>query len=336
MASIGNDLLLRIWSEDPSQPPNSGRRFKRVCELPSSSRTPFVSLDIKCVDNIWHYLAVIDRQGLLTIYQPATLDDFGEWSQLSQFNVQVPVPGRGEETSFKVRFDQNVTPLPWFNSITDDREMISLVVCSLKDVRIYSTVPEITSNSQARSLTFYEAFRLPTHPALIRDVQWATFNIRGSEWIATSCKDGSIRVYEIDIVEADSGQAGVNGSSEARSQPTRQQLQSSLTTQIVRRKAGNQDATSTTSAAHREPGTLTYPFPFQYRIQKISTLEDAHNDAWALDWDPTGQCLMSSGADGVVKIWKKSVMNGEWLLFSDQAIQLENDDSGNAPEREEE
>ena len=32
---------------------------------------------------------------------------------------------------------------------------------------------------------------------------------------------------------------------------------------------------------------------------------------------------MSNGADGVTKMWKRSIMGGEWLLFSDQAIDLD-------------
>src|SRR5271155_1374591 len=40
-ASIGNDLRCVVWAEDPSQAPQSGRRFRSIAEIRSKSRVPF-------------------------------------------------------------------------------------------------------------------------------------------------------------------------------------------------------------------------------------------------------------------------------------------------------
>ena len=107
LATIGNDLRFRLWTEDPSMPPNIGRRFKLTSQIHSSTRVPFVSLDLKNIDSVYTYLALIDRQGLLSVYEPTNPDEFKEWTHIDQWHVCLPVPGRGQETSFKVRFDPN-------------------------------------------------------------------------------------------------------------------------------------------------------------------------------------------------------------------------------------
>ena len=327
LATIGNDLCLRIWGEDRTQPPNSGRRFRRIWETQSSTRVPFVSLDIKNINNSWNYLAVIDRQGLLTVYEPSTPDNFADWRDVDQFHVNSPVPGRGEETSFKVRFDQNVNPSAWYNDLTEDRDLLNILVSSLQDVKIYTTAPEGASNRQSRSLIFYEYFRLPVHPTLVRDVQWARFNVRGMDWLATACKDGSIRIFEIETTKVDSRRA--NGSSTLpQTHPARVQPQSSLTTAIVGKRTLPSETSSTDVASQTSRERSTFPFPFQAVISRTQAIQEAHNDAWALEWDRSGQCLISSGADGTVKAWKKSIMNGEWLLFSSQSAEADADDEG--------
>ena len=276
-----------------------------------------MSVDVRNCDQLYNYIAVIDRQGLLTIYEPTTIDDFREWRPADQFNVRVPLPSRGDETCFKVRWDKNPMPLPHYNSIIDDQQMLSLVVTSINDVIVYSTVPlDTDSDDDARPLTFYESGRLPTHPALVRDVKWNGLNIRGVDWIATACKDGSVRVYELDAIKATDANGRNAARAQSSSQTTRPQPQSSLTTAIVGRRGADQDQSTSNADAGsaRGPGRSTYPFPFRYNVREEAVLEGAHSESWQLDWDPSGQVLMSGGSDGVVKLWRKSIDHGEWLL----------------------
>lgn len=335
IGTVAADLKFALWGEDVSQAPNSGRRFRPITSIPSTPRVPFASLDFKTVDNIYTYLALIDRQGLLSIYEPSTPDDLREWTLLDQFHVCSPVPNRGDETSFKVRWDQNETPLPYVNSLSDDDKQLALIVSSINEVKIYHsatdtetqpTDPSFDSGTGGAShrMTFHEALRLPTHPALVRDIAWSPFNVRGVERIATACKDGAVRIFEIAVVpsqssdqKADSSAAQSSNSRNVRARPPKE---SSLTSAITGKPASN-----TTASAGKQP--KQYAFPFAYQIQHVSTLP-AHGDAWSVSWDGQGQVLMSGGSDGVTKLWRKSVQGGQWLLFADQAVEFGERDDG--------
>ncbi|OQV07068.1 WD domain-containing protein [Cladophialophora immunda] len=392
LASIGNDLKFHLWSEDASQPPRGGHRFRRIATIASTPRVPFVSMDVKTLatDHVSTFLALIDRQGLLSVYEPSSPDDLREWALVDCFNVCAgaaaaasTVPGRGEETSFKVRFDPNPTPLAYVNSVSDDRDQLGLVVCALNEVKIYRSVVPSQSGSgvdvsvggigmgigggtgiasaggnASHRVMFYEALRLPVHPALVRDVAWAPFSVRGTDRIATACKDGAVRIFELGVAEspdADHGTGNDNGhrnnnynnghparnGAEQHSTPTptrsmtmqqqqrHQQQQSSLTTQIAGRHGAAAAAHSSPSAgAHTaNPARSGYAFPYITTISSGTTLSQAHTDAWSLAFDSQGQVLMSTGSDGVTKVWRKSVLGGQWMMFAGQEITEDEDET---------
>jgi len=417
--------------EEPSQAPNNGHRFRRIATIPSTPRVPFVSMDLKTIDNVYTYLALIDRQGLLSVYEPSNPDDLKDWTLVDQFNVcGAHPPSRGDETSFKVRFDQNATPLAYINSVSDDRSQLSLVVSALHDVKVYrSAVPSnfgagaIPNDGSSHRLMFYEAIKLPRHLALVRDVAWAPFSVRGTDRIATACKDGSVRIFELAVSEAPasglgastSGAATVitpsNASTFSTQTPStrsyashqRQQPQSSLTSAIVGRSSAysshthspsqsqsqsqsspasstantntptntsttgsttNPPASTSTSTpsnpnnphpsadntsnpilplatpSHASPIARTgYTFPFVTAIASTSTLAHAHPDAWSLSFDAQGQVLLTNGADGVTKIWRKSVLGGQWLVFAGQEVldgDVDDESSGSGEEDDDE
>ncbi|EXJ93904.1 hypothetical protein A1O1_02297 [Capronia coronata CBS 617.96] len=384
IASIGNDLKFQLWTEDVSQAPNSGRRFRRTATIQSTPRVPFVSLDLKTIDSVYTTLALIDRQGLLSIYEPTSPDDLREWTLVDVFNVcGTTPPGRGEETSFRVRWDQNPTLLAYVKSVSDDRNQLSLVVSALNEVKIYRSVVPNSNSSNSNSnnnsnsnhggdvgsgsgsgsaintgintgdgashrVMFYEAVRLPRHPALVRDVQWAPFSVRGTDRIATACKDGALRIFELGVADApDGGKTDTFPSTSAENTMARSassnlqqrhqphQHQSSLTSAITGR--GSHQGSSTTGSASgagvgggvgaaalaATPSRSTrtgHTFPFITTIQSSMSLPHAHSDAWSLSWDGQGQVLMSNGSDGVTKLWRKSVLGGQWLMFAGHEV----------------
>lgn len=305
-----------------SQAFNSGRRFRLITSIPSTPRIPFASLDFKTSDHVYTFLALIDRQGLLSVYEPTSPDDLKEWVLLDQFNVCSPVPARGDESSFKAQWDQNEVPLSYINSLSDDENQLGLIVTSLNEVKIYHSKTEadpantgIESSGASHRVTFHECFRLPTHPVLVRDVAWASFNIRGVERIATACKDGSVRVFELALVPSqaqmqngDSGSKQAQGSGRGARRPP---PQSSLTSAIT----GRSNSNSGNSAAD----VRTAEFPFAYKVQHLSTLP-GHGDAWTVAWDGQGQILMSGGSEGITKLWRKAIQSGQWMLYADQAV----------------
>jgi nucleoporin SEH1 len=333
-------LRLRLWAEDPTQAPNSGRRFKLICQIHSNSRVPFVSLDLKNIDSVYTYLAVIDRQGLLSVYEPTNPDEFKEWSLVDQWQVCQPPPGRGQETSFKVRFDQNPATLPYINSLSDDNSMLSIVATAMNEVKIYRSVNaesngNLDSDRSSRQLAFIEAAKLPIHPALIRDVQWAPFNVRGTDLIATACRDGCVRIYALDVSALGdnvktpgSANSATSGRYASQAQAQRSTPQSSLTTAIAGRNSTSTNNTSTQGLPRFVQQRFQASLPFKHTVTQVADLVNVHKDVWALAWDPNGQILMSNGSDGITKMWKQSIMNGEWMLFADQEISIESGDEG--------
>lgn len=318
IGTVAADLKFILWAEDVSQAFNSGRRFRPIASIPSTPRVPFTSLDFRTVDNVYTYLALIDRQGLLSIYEPSSPDDLKEWTLLDQFHVCSPIPQRGDETSFKVRWDHNDTPLPYISTLTDDPQQLSVVVTSLNDVKIYHSATDIEQPSSSldptgasHRITFHETFHLPSHPALVRDIAWSSFNVRGTERIATACKDGSVRIFEIAVipskVSTSDNTSPTQSNKAIRNPPKQSTLSSALT--------GKSNTSAQSVRQHR-----SIQVPFSYQIQNIATLQ-AHGDAWSVSWDPQGQVLMSGGSDGVTKLWRKSIREGEWLLFAEQSAE---------------
>lgn len=304
-------------------------------------------MDLKTVDHVYTTLALIDRQGLLSIYEPAAPDDFKDWTLIDVFNVcgSANPPGRGDETSFKVRWDPNPTPLAYVNSVSDDRTQLSLVVSVLNEVKIYrSVVPtteSLSSDGASHRLMFYEAVKIPRHPALVRDVQWAPFSVRGTDRIATACKDGAVRIFELAVSEAPATDntnnnnntnttTGRNTSQLGPHTSQHQQQQSSLTSGLTGRAPNTNTPTTTTTPAPGPPSRAArtgHAFPFITTVQSTSSLPHAHADAWSLSFDGQGQVLLSNGSDGVTKIWRKSVLGGQWLVFAGQEVLDAGDDT---------
>lgn len=186
LASIGEDGFLRIWQEDISESPNSGRRFKKIYEQLSASRVPYMSLDFKNIDTET-YLAVISRDGHLTVSEAEDHDDLREWRPLWE-EYLCKTPSRTEETGFRVSWHHEKLPA-WPAILAGlDRKSLSLAVSVMDTVKVFRT---------DKDRKFYAAAELTGAKGLIRDTSWANGSMRGYDVIATASKDGFIRVYEL-------------------------------------------------------------------------------------------------------------------------------------------
>lgn len=193
IGSIGEDQRFKIWEEDIYEPPNSGHRFKCIFTLQSPSRIPYVSFDFKTTKYSGTYLALLSRDALLNIYEADEPESMSSWVLIDQFHVCTP-PVRGEETSFKVQFEPNPDP-SWSvaqNHPRSSREnLLSLITAGMNTVKIWRT-------RSSSSRHFHLAADLSAHHrGLVRDVSWALLNTRGYDLIATTGKDGTIRIFEI-------------------------------------------------------------------------------------------------------------------------------------------
>lgn len=262
--------------------------------------------------NVYTYLAVIDRQGLLTVYVPENPDKFTEWRILAQFAV-CPPPGNGEETSFKVRFDPNLSSLTYYNGLTEERNSLGLVVTAMDQIKVYCG---LLSSAPGGSTEFIEVASVTLAPkVLVRDVQWAPFNIRGHDLLATASRNGDVTILEMTHKLNPESYNGKNIGDFPRQASSRPGPQSSLTTAIAGRNSTPASSRPPTSPASRA-------LPYSTHLKVATTLTHAHDDAWSLAWDPAGQVLMSNGSEGRTSMWKKSILEGEWKEFSSTEFEV--------------
>lgn len=150
------------------------------------------------------YLALLATDGRLTVYENDQPENLAEYTSIDEFAI-CPKPSRGEEVSFKVRFDPN--PEPCYTALRAGvpSDALGLVVAGMNSVKVYRTREIASASFGANTLQkeFYLAVEIMGHRGLVRDVAWAPGNIRGYDMIATACQDGYARVFRIDTPYSD-------------------------------------------------------------------------------------------------------------------------------------
>lgn len=205
LASIGIEGGFKLWTEDAAAA--SGRRFiqrakgntKAAFET-RSPRSPYRSFSMKHNDETRHtYLALLAADGTLTVLENEVPENLSDYANVDELRV-CPKPARGEEASFRVRFDPN--PEPCFAALRAGvcADALSLVVAAMDAVKIYRTRPITTTSYglQGTGRAFYLAAEIKGHGGLVRDIAWAPGNFRGYDMIATACQDGYVRVVRLD------------------------------------------------------------------------------------------------------------------------------------------
>ncbi|CAI7615743.1 unnamed protein product [Penicillium glandicola] len=305
IGSVGEDMKLKIWQEDVTQPPNSGRRFKSIFRLTAPERHPFVSLDFRNID-LESWLAVITRDGHLMVMEPVSPDSLADWQVVDQFRV-CTAPERGEETSFKVQFHHDPTDITHTILPDSDPKSLSVIVAAMDTVKIYRT--------DANRL-FYHAIELNGHSGLVRDISWANGSVRGYDLIASGGKDGLVRIFEVYTMPA--GQA--LQTSNSRKAERRTQSQSQSQTQSPPIRATSQSGIGS-ALASRVPASVpnrqaSGDSQFRHSFKQVACIDTKHLDVWQVQFSFSGDALISSGDDGTVRFWKRS-LSGEWLEFAE-------------------
>lgn len=294
LASIGEDGLLRIWHEDVHEAPNSGRRFKKIFEQTTATGVPYMSLGFKNIA-AETYLAVATRDGHISISEPQDQDDLSDWRILWS-DYLCKTPPRTEETGFRLSWHEEKFPA-WPAVLAGlDRKSLSLAVAVGDVVKIFRT---------DRERLFYTAAVLEGAKGMIRDVAWANGSMRGFDIIATASKDGMIRIYELYTPGANTlstkstSTTGLNG--HPIQAPSHRPSRSGIGAGLAGSARNRRD----------ESGNLA-PGAIKQEVKLIAQFE-AHDGApWRLDWSQTGDVLVSTGDDGTVRMWKKSV-EGKWI-----------------------
>ncbi|KAI9821259.1 MAG: epoxide hydrolase, soluble (sEH) [Pycnora praestabilis] len=319
IGSVGEDGKFKIWEEDVTEAPESGRRFKCIYSHSSPSRIPYVSLDFKTI-KFSTVVALISRDGSLDIYEPTNKDNFSEWQRFDHFQTCSP-PARGEDTGFKVRFHQDA--LPCYTAITAglDKLALSLLVGAMDTVKIYRT---------NKDNKFYTAAEIAGHRGLVRDIDWANGSARGTDVIATASKDGAIRIFEVSTPLP-------SGASYTPPSPDVNGASATTDTRVARSArsgigAGLADASRVDGARRIGEGEV------KHHVREVGVLTEHHGAVWRLHFDHTGNAYLSNcsriqynllliviatpgrilgtmGDDGKVRQWKKAV-DGQWMEFA--------------------
>ena len=275
LASIGEDGIFKVWEEDPLERPNSHRRFRRMYQLWSPTKVPFMSLDFKNI-GADTFVALATRDAYLMICEPVDNDDFRDWQVLSQIYV-CPTPPRTDETSFRVSFHRE--KLPGWHAIAAglERKSIGLAVAAMDKVIVYRT---------DRDRQLYVAAELLGARGLVRDVAWANGAMRGFDVIATASKDGAVRIYELTtplpagpipgVAEKDRANPKTN-TDLARSREQRRP-QSGIGTGLA-------ITTQANSSAQSNSGELSR---VKHDVKLVAELYQHNSAVWRVGFSPTG------------------------------------------------
>ncbi|KAF2763056.1 WD40 repeat-like protein [Pseudovirgaria hyperparasitica] len=303
LGSVAEDGRFKLWQEDVTEVPQSGRRFKLVTTLTPETKVPYMSLDFK---NIFQdtYLALITRDGHLSVYEPLDNNNIAEWQYLHDSYV-CATPSRQDEAGFKVCFHHE--KLPCWTAVREglDRKSLSLAVAAMKTVKIFRT---------DKNRKWYVAAELNDATSIVRDLSWANGSMRGYDIIATASKDGAIRIYELHNAETDKQSASDttvaihNGHTDGRSSPRPRGSRAG--------PSGIGAGLAGASKSNEDSQEVTIPGRVKHLVKKVAELKNHHGAVWRVAFSPMGDLLISTGDDGTIRTWKKGV-NDLWKEYSE-------------------
>ena len=195
LGSIGEDLKFKIWQEDRSEDPLSGRKFKNIFSQSCARPVVYASLDFL---NLRYetFVALATRDGMISLLEPPNPEKLDDWAEIDQFWVcGGPVP-RGVETNFKVAFRHDERSNYMVSLRGPDVEALSLAVSAMDVVKIYRLVQ--SGEGGSGRYRFQPPMSILSGSGfLVRDLAWSSETFVGHECIATAAEDGFIRIYEL-------------------------------------------------------------------------------------------------------------------------------------------
>ena len=359
IASLGIGGRFKLWAEDPSAPP--GRRFasptrsKAAFDTRSSKGSPYRSFSMKHLEPTHHtYLALLDAQGRLSVYESDEPETIAECVAVDELSV-CDRPPRGEEISFRVRFDPN--PEVCYNAVRAGvaADSVALVVAAMNSVKVYRSRDVVATSAygvQHAKKEFYLAVEIAEpHRGLVRDVAWAPGNIRGYDMIATACQDGFVRVFRIDTPYSPTdGKSWAvsdlvpSSSSSSSHHGPGQHTNGSSTPSALHRDVKPVSASGLSASLAKPSNTATLdrvhsqshtPSPHHHQqhhadrdqqapdvthaVRELSRLDSHRTPVWRVGFDDDGLVLGSVGDDGRLVCYRQ-MPSGLWAKSSELGI----------------
>lgn len=227
-------------------------------------------------------------------------------------------PARGEEASFKVAFDPNLEPC--YNAIRQGvpRDALSILVACMNRASIWRTkeIEHTVSLGASSAKEFYLAAELRGHKGLVRDVAWAPGNIRGFDVVATACKDGFVRVFQVSTP--------AKGGREPRSRdfarvPEKVVVSSRTVENGARNAPSGIGAGLQGARSVREKDAQVREGEVLHVVKEVSKMETNRSPVWRVEFDADGQLLGSTGDDGKLLLWRREP-SGVWSKSSELAM----------------
>ncbi|KAL2177135.1 WD40-repeat-containing domain protein [Thermothelomyces heterothallicus CBS 202.75] len=258
---------------------------------------------------------------------------------------------RGEETSFRVRFDPN--PEVCYTALRAGvpSDALGLAVAVMDRVRVYRTRDTIRASLgvAAASKAFYLAAEVVAgvHRGLVRDLAWAPGNIRGYDIIATACQDGCVRVFRLDALpppspassgeggeedgggeeEPGGGSGGGGGGGKWSADKVKKHGSG------VRRRGDGEDGGGShasrassgiragldQSRGNPDRRATGLPGHIRHVMTEISRLDCHRTPVWRVGFDDDGQILGSVGDEGKLMCYRQKP-DGTWAKSTEMAM----------------
>ena len=308
LGSIGEDLKLKIWQEDPTEAHHSGRRFKCVFSQSSGHSVVYSSLDF-VNPNKDTYVAVVTRDGLLSLLEPVNPEKFDDWREIDQILVCDEHIARGVETCFKLCFQQTSHPNSMAIAAGLDKSALSIAITAMTEVKVYRVV-KMTGPGRQELYKFQDpAAILSGADGLVRDVAWSAEVWRLHDWIATAAADGYIRIYEMWTPKTNASQTP-HPSAPLKKTPSNAGEGISKTGLHVPSGIGAGLAGQSLAASF---SSLSVG---QVRHETKLAEQIKHEGVWEVQWTRNSHMLVSSGDSGQARMWRQ-VHDGKWHEFAD-------------------
>ncbi|KAK4112097.1 WD40 repeat-like protein [Canariomyces notabilis] len=322
-------------------------------------RSPYRSFSLKHVDDTrTTYLALVSADGELRVYENDRVENLATFTLLDQLSTttthgseqqQQRVAARGEETSFRVRFDPNPDVCYTALRAGVPADALGLVVVVMDSLKVYRTRDTVRSalGVAAPGKGFYLAaeIRPGVHRGLIRDVAWAAGNIRGYDVLATACQDGYVRVFRLDTPPPErenGGSGGDTGEGDVDEKDGDEKREgmgdgstrgawsaARVTRHATRRRGDAEDSVVARASGIRagldqtrsDPERTNTGLPGQIRhvITEVSRLDSHRTPVWRVGFDDDGQILGSVGDEGKLMCYRQKP-DGTWAKSTEMSM----------------